>query len=653
MRLFVSYHTPDAVAARRVTDMLQAARADLTVFFAPREMTAGGLWLPRLAEELSKSDAMLFIAGNRIGPWQEIEYFEAHRLARKAGSSGRPQIVPVVIGANAPGLPFFELLHQIYAKDPATPETIEAIGRSLDGVTENDPTPKWARFNPYKGLPAFTSSDTAFFFGREQITRDILNQLIKNPDGVLALIGKSGVGKSSIALAGIMAALRSQIWPGAKDDNARWPSLLDDSRDWALMVLRPEDQPLRELARQFLRLTLSSTADLEVEAGKWAKILSADPEPDEPSRLDGLLRAVKSALSDAGVPAPQRYFLYVDQGEEIYSRNTPEVAARFTALLADAAQRPNCHVMLSLRSDYYGDLQGDQALFAPINDDGGRRTITIDIPPLDQPTLQAVIETPSRHFGVRFLPESLPKIISASASREAGSLPLVSYLLSDMWSGMQARADGALRWDETPELFEIAAPLRERAERYVRKYPDVLPIVRRLFTLRLALLPRDGDAVKRRARVNECSKEEWEHAETLATQDWRLITIGQDAGEATAEVAHEQILRKWPRLTEWLDERRAFLSWKTEIEKAREDYENAPDQEKTLALLSGRALLIARQWRQSTADADDIGKKERDFIDASIERHDAIARQAHEAELVRIKEREAAALKIRGARRLA
>jgi hypothetical protein len=152
---------------------------------------------------------------------------------------------------DAPGLPFFELLHQIYAKDPATPETVDAIGRSLDGVTENDPTPKWARFNPYKGLPAFTSSDTAFFFGREQITRDILNQLIKNPDGVLALIGKSGVGKSSIALAGIMAALRSQIWPGAKDDNARWPDLLDDSRDWALMVLRPEDQPLRELARQF------------------------------------------------------------------------------------------------------------------------------------------------------------------------------------------------------------------------------------------------------------------------------------------------------------------------------------------------------------------------------------------------------------------
>ena len=71
MRLFVSYHTPDAVAARRVTEMLQAARADLTVLFAPREMTAGGLWLPRLAEELAKSDAMLFIAGNRIGPWQE------------------------------------------------------------------------------------------------------------------------------------------------------------------------------------------------------------------------------------------------------------------------------------------------------------------------------------------------------------------------------------------------------------------------------------------------------------------------------------------------------------------------------------------------------------------------------------------------------
>jgi hypothetical protein len=36
MRLFVSYHTPDAVAARRVAEMLQTARVDLTVFFAPR-----------------------------------------------------------------------------------------------------------------------------------------------------------------------------------------------------------------------------------------------------------------------------------------------------------------------------------------------------------------------------------------------------------------------------------------------------------------------------------------------------------------------------------------------------------------------------------------------------------------------------------------
>src|SRR5579863_6008149 len=123
MRLFVSYHTPDAAITRRVADMLQATRPDLEVFFAPREMTAGGLWLPRLADELAKSDALLFIAGNRIGPWQEIEYFEAHRLGRKAGPGSRPQIIPVVISDHAPGLPFFELLHQIYAKDPATPET--------------------------------------------------------------------------------------------------------------------------------------------------------------------------------------------------------------------------------------------------------------------------------------------------------------------------------------------------------------------------------------------------------------------------------------------------------------------------------------------------------------------------------------------------
>jgi hypothetical protein len=643
VRLFLSYHTPEAETAKRIAELLESARPGLTIFFAPRELAAGGYWIPKLAEELKRSDAFLFLAGNRVGPWQEIEYYEAQRLARSQPSGKALQIIPLVIGLQAPGLPFFELLHQIHAKNATTSDMIGAVLKALDGVPERDDTPAWARFNPYKGLPSFTSSDSAYFFGREQLTADILDELTRHPNRVLALVGKSGVGKSSIAQAGVVAALRSQIWPMA---GLAWPEALSDSRNWAPMVLRPEDQPLKELARQFLRLAMPSPADQEVEAGKWAKAFADPAEVGEASRFDGLVRAVKAMLAERGLPAPKRFFLYVDQAEEIYSRNTDEIAARFTQLLAEAAGRIDCQVILSLRSDYYGDLQSDQALFALLSGSDARRTLTIDIAPLDKTVLCAVIQRPAAQFGVRFRPESLPEIIATSASREAGSLPLLSYLLSDMWTAMQARGDGVLRWDESPELFEIAAPLRERAERYLREHPDMTDAVKRLFTLRLALLPREGDAIKRRARAAECSDVEWRNAEMLAGQDWRLVTLGSEAGEATAEVAHEQLLRKWNRLIDWLEERRAFLAWKAEVEAARSDYEATPNGERPAALLSGRALLIARQWYQASTNTDDIAPTDRAYIEASVARHDELERVARESDLARARDREANARKL-------
>jgi len=643
MRLFVSYHTPDTEIATRITELLESARRDLSVFIAPREMAGGGLWVPKLAEELARSDVVIFLAGSRIGPWQEIEYYEAQRLSRSPAHSGRPQIIPVVIAPRAPGLPFFGLLQQIFAKDPTTPETISAMLRAIDGVAQEDRTPAWTRFNPYKGLPAFTSSDSAFFYGREQLTCELLEKLIQYPNQVIALIGKSGVGKSSLAQAGIIAALRSQIWPISSGTPSAWPDALSSSRDWAVLAIRPEDQPLKELARQFLRLVMKSHADIEIEAGKWAKVFGAPLEPGEPSRLDGLFRSVKALLEEIGIPRPTRFLLYVDQAEEIYSRNTQEIATRFTELLSEAAQRADCQVMLSLRSDYYGELQADPALFATIDDTGTRRTARIDIPPLDRATLQIVIEKPAEQFAVRFMPEGLPKLIAASASREAGFLPLVSYLLSDIWSATQARGDGVLRWEETPELFDIAAPLRARAERFLREHPEMQDATKRLFTLRLTLVPRDGDPMKRRARIAECSQAEWRIAEMLAEQDWRLITVGQEGADAIAEVAHEQILRKWDRLTEWLEERRSFLSWKAEVEAARADYDATPAPEKCLALLSGRALLIARQWFHTMPDSGDIAPAERAFVEASIARHDQLERAAHEREIAHALEREAAA----------
>jgi hypothetical protein len=92
MRIFLSYQTRDLDPAERLAQGLHRERPDLTVFVAPRALAAGAYWLPRLADELARADAVLFLVGQRIGPWQELEYYEAQRLSRQAGRNGRPLI---------------------------------------------------------------------------------------------------------------------------------------------------------------------------------------------------------------------------------------------------------------------------------------------------------------------------------------------------------------------------------------------------------------------------------------------------------------------------------------------------------------------------------------------------------------------------------
>jgi hypothetical protein len=133
--------------------------------------------------------------------------------------------------------------------------------------------------------------------------------------------------------------------------------------------------------------------------------------------------------------------------------------------------------------------------------------------------------------------------------------------------------------------------------------------------------------VRRRARKAECKADEWEIAETLAGSDWRLLTLhAPDGWEPAAEVAHEQLLRKWLTLTRWLEAQREFLIWKGEIEADRREWEKLPEAEGEPALLSGRRLLRAEQWLES--HGEDLPEQDRTFIAKSAERDQQVRLKA-------------------------
>jgi class 3 adenylate cyclase/WD40 repeat protein/tRNA A-37 threonylcarbamoyl transferase component Bud32/energy-coupling factor transporter ATP-binding protein EcfA2 len=86
-------------------------------------------------------------------------------------------------------------------KGIGSPERIHAL--SGPGVT----APLAATECPYRGLPAFEPDDRRFYFGRELVVADTIARLA--PGQLLAVVGASGSGKSSLLRAGVVAAVRA------------------------------------------------------------------------------------------------------------------------------------------------------------------------------------------------------------------------------------------------------------------------------------------------------------------------------------------------------------------------------------------------------------------------------------------------------------
>src|SRR5262245_11825861 len=247
--------------------------------------------------------------------------------------------------------------------------------------------------------------------------------------------------------------------------------------------------------------------------------------------------------------------------------------------------------------------------------------------------LALVLREPARVLGVGFESDDLVGHIVKSVEDQPGALPLLADLFTDLWEHMRERSDGTLRVSDRREIIQVGAALSKRADQFLAKHPDKVDAVKRLFTLRLAHVPRQGEPV--RARWERHAKQgadptvdaEWALVEQLAGPDWRLIVTGEKDGKATAEVAHEILLKTWPTLRRWLEDERDFLVWRGELDARRQEYEEAGREDallQRLALLGGLQLDTAKKWL--AARRDDIEPANRAFIEARVRAGRAVER---------------------------
>jgi formylglycine-generating enzyme required for sulfatase activity len=616
-RWFLSYNSQDLGLMQSLGEALRHKDTDARIFFAPKSLRAGGLWLPDLAREIAEATAFVLLVGEKgIGPWQAIEYYEA--LDRSVKQRDFPVVLVLLDGQPAPGLPFLRQLHWVITPDPGSEKSVAQVMDAAAGGGA-PPGELWRHTAPYRGLHAMTESDADFFFGRARETGEVIGALAATPDKLPVLLGNSGVGKSSLAQAGVLAALMRQAWPETAGAPGAWPPVFNASRRWCFLKLKPGAEPVRALVEPFLWTWQFDAVDprrAELQSSWVSKLL------DGKVTLRDLVDATEARYRDElHQPEPPAFLIYIDQGEELYVRAERRERQRFSEILAQGLGDPRLGAMMSMRADFFGDLQKDEPLYAS--------HCLVNVPPLRETQLRDVVSQPAALLSARFetpgLAASIAHRTAEESTRDAGALPLLSYLLDDMWTKMVHQGDGVLRLPA--QAIELGAVLVDRADAFLAAHPRAEDELRRMFTLKLATVREGEEPTRRRAPRSEFTDGEWRLVSELADHPNRLlVTVTSEAGETYAEVAHEAAFRRWGKLRDWIAAEREFLAWRTGLEADRRTWQAMPDSSKNDALLMGAALTQAQSWLAKRRK--DLSDVDRDFIDQGTQRERKVRARA-------------------------
>jgi len=242
----------------------------------------------------------------------------------------------------------------------------------------------------------------------------------------------------------------------------------------------------------------------------------------------------------------------------------------------------------------------------------------VAVTPMTEGELRQAIELPAQKVRLTF-ERGLVDAILDDVLGEPGALPLLQYALLELW---QRREGRRLTFQAYRDIGGVEGAIARRAEEiYTGFTSQEQGLVRRVM-MRLVQPGIGTEDTRRRATLAELSPlpESGEgpgvRAVIQALADARLVTTGRDpaSGQVTVEVAHEALIRGWPRLRGWLDEDWQFLLWRQRSRAALGEWERLRHDEG--ALLRGGALAEAERWLAERGG--DLSLDERAYIQASI-----------------------------------
>jgi WD40 repeat protein len=397
--------------------------------------------------------------------------------------------------------------------------------------------------NPFRGFEPFDYVHRSSFYGRDEETASLCQQLLRREaagiPGVL-VEGASGCGKSSFLRAGVLSAL---IHPETKLFTAT-SSL--------------KDRPVPEGASGAIwRVGLLPPGATQAKIAAsintcWQSYPALRTDASSPQTLDALLERWHDRW-----PAHLRFVWILDQLEELFHDDHCQATIELLGAFLAALQAAGAWSLAAIRADAVPLLNAHVGLREVFGSNEGHFYLeTVNPEALDD-----VIVRPAAAAALSFGPtpsgKPLDELLRHEAYRDAGNaLPLLQFTLAELY---QRRVDRTLTYKAYAALQGPHGIVSTLASFVLERLPAAGRVAPARLFRALVTLDENGRAMRRYVSLDEISDNESLRSTLAAFVEARLCVSDERDGKPVVSFAHDALLRTWPALVDWLKEEVGLL----------------------------------------------------------------------------------------------
>jgi DNA-binding winged helix-turn-helix (wHTH) protein/energy-coupling factor transporter ATP-binding protein EcfA2 len=409
----------------------------------------------------------------------------------------------------------------------------------------------WQGGSPFPGLQAYDAHYAKVFFGRGAQIDTLLqriSQQVQYGRAFCLLLGPSGSGKSSLINAGVM------------------PNLMQSGGYNGIQVMDCTSLDLADVSQQQLFSSLASALldwehnDTPVFAGDSADSL-AQRLLQNPEQV---LQQCHAALAQQK-QTRQRFALFVDRLEVLLSSPLFSADERntFVDLVEQFANSGAVLVLSACRNEFYPSLVAYPSLMA-----GKGRGAHFDLAPPGRAELLQMIRLPALAANLSWDTDPdtaipLDEMLCSEAASNPDALPMLQYTLQELY--LQRSKDNRLLVSVYKALGGIEGAIGKNAEQAIKRLTTAqkasLP---RVLSLLVTLREDEQTITSRSGRAQQLQTGD-ERMLVQTMVEHRLFVSHLQNGEPCFSIAHEALLRRWPRATAWITEHHDSLSVKSRL----------------------------------------------------------------------------------------